>query len=123
MPAYRGVNIFGTQVVMTVRDTPVQRQENAYCGLAGVESIALGGRGRYVEVQGLLWGAATGADLTALDNAIRAYQDGLAGVLVDNTGYSWPYAILETFDPDPRIKFDRFLGYHHKYSARFRLLI
>lgn len=123
MASYRGVSIFGSQVTMTVRDTPVQRQETAYCGLAGVESIALGGRGRYVEVLGLLSGAVTGADLTALDNAIRAYQDGLAGVLVDTTGYSWPYAILETFDPEPRIRFDRYLGYHHKYSARFRLLI
>lgn len=119
---FGGATIFGQSVSIVIRDTPTERQENAYPGLSGVESIPMGGRGRYAEASGFFY-AASGINLTTLENVFRAYKDGRARALVDTTGYAWPYAILEAFDPQGKIRLDTKYGFCRTYTARFRLLI
>lgn len=122
MATYNGVNIFGKAVRMVVRDTPSERQETAYPGLSGVESIGLGSRGRFVEVAGVLTGANLAARVAA-ENLFRSYKDGTARSLVDTDGTLWEWATLESFDPAGKPYIDPLHGYCRGYTARFRLLI
>lgn len=121
MATFGGASIFGRAVkVSTVRD-PVERQENGYSGLNGVESLSLGSRGGMTTVIGLLTGAAT-SDLEAAEETIRSYNDGIARTLVDSYGISWVYVVLVDYQPQGRIVRDPYRGYCRPYVARFRHL-
>ncbi len=121
MATYGGVNIFGKAVRMMVRDTPTERQETAYPGVSGVESIGLGSRGRFVEVSGTVYGANQAGRLAA-EATFRSYKDGTARALVDTDGVTWTWAVLESFDPSSKPYVDSYHGHCRDYTARFRLL-
>ncbi len=121
MATYGGVNIFGKAVRMMVRDTPTERQETAYPGVSGVESIGLGSRGRFVEASGTVYGVNAAARVAA-EAVWRSYKDGVARPLVDTDGVVWPWAVLESFDPSGKPYVDGRHGYCRDYTARFRLL-
>lgn len=122
MPSFGGAAIFGRGVSMATQDNPLERQENAFPGLDGVESLTLGQRGRFTVVTGVLFGALA-SDLESAEATFRSYNDGVARTLVDSYGGSWDYALLETFEPQGRIFQDGYYGYGRRYVARFRHLV
>lgn len=123
MASFNGSNIFGRAVTMVSPPIPVERQENTFPGVNGVESLTMGTRGGVTEVSGLLVGA-TSADLKTAEDAFRTtYNNGQPYTLVDTFGTSWTDVLLESFSPAPRVRRDPTYGYCRAYSARFRHLI
>ena len=122
IPTYRGVAVFGSAVVVEVQDQPADVQEAGYPGLEGVESGYLGGRGRIITVTGVMQDP-TAAGLTVRENSMREKKDGVAGTLVDTSGYSWPACLLQTFDPTGPRRYDPGRGYIRPYRSVFRALI
>ena len=121
MPTYGGSSIFGRSVKFVTEDLNLERQENAFPGLNGVESLTVGERGLYTNVTGLLVGA-TASDLGTAESTFRSYRDGIARTLVDSYSASWSNVVLESFNPQGRIRQDPSYGYLRPYSARFRHL-
>lgn len=121
MATFNGVNLFGVAVVMNRVSNPAARQENAYPGLSGVESLTMGLRGRFTIVTGRLYGA-TVADLNVAEITFESYVDGAAYILVDDYLNTWTNVVLESFEPDGRVQADPHLGYSRRYKARFRHL-
>ncbi len=123
MATFNGASIFGRAVTMVSPALPVERQENTFPGVNGVESLTMGTRGGTTEVSGLLTGATSG-DLKTAEDAFRTtYNNGLAYTLVDTFGTSWTDVVLDSFSPSPRVRRDPTYGYCRAYSARFRHLL
>lgn len=121
MATFGGSDIFGRAVTIVTEDLQLDRQENAFCGLNGVESLTIGERGLFSTATGLLVGSTSG-DLAAAENTFRTYRDGIARTLVDTFGNSWSNVILEAFAPQGRVRQDAYHGYFRTYTARFRHL-
>jgi hypothetical protein len=114
-----GDNIFGTAVSMSTADNPRGRQQNAFPGLSGVESLDQGMRGRFTDVTGILYGADQ-FGLAAAEENFRSYNDGIARVLVDNNGTTWLNVLLESFEPMGRVRIRAGDGLTFRsYKARF----
>ena len=122
MPSYGGVNIFGTAVTMSTADNPRETQVNSYFGLSGLETLDGGLRGRYTLVAGLLFGSSAPA-LASAEGLFRSYNDGIARVLVDQFGASWPSVRLESFQPWGRVKQSPHGIFFRPYHARFLHLV
>src|SRR4051812_5080928 len=103
MASFGGVNLFGTSVSMGTADNPREKQLNAYFGLSGLERLDGGSRGRVTRVTGLLYGSSP-ALLSSAESRFRSFNDGVARVLVDTLGATWPNVCLESFEPLGRIK-------------------
>jgi hypothetical protein len=121
VPTYGGAAIFGFAPVVVIQDSEPARQENAYPGIDGVESLHMGTRGRFAVVTGVLT-AASPADLTVNENVFRLLKDGIPRPLMDTSGYTWYWAVVQSFDPEGARKVDGKWGYHRPYRAVFRLL-
>jgi len=88
-----------------------------------VESLDQGLRGRFTTVSGRLI-ADTPADLGAMEQAFRSYNDGLTGTLVDNFGVAWDEVKLESYEPQGRVLCLAHNGAATRsYVARFQHLI
>ena len=87
MATFGGASIFGRAVkVSTVRD-PVERQENGYSGLNGVESLSLGSRGGTSTVTGLLTGESAMAGVPHVRGVrLDSGEELLADLVVDARG-------------------------------------
>jgi hypothetical protein len=120
MASYGGVDIFGLSVSLTTADNPRQAQENKYFGLDGIERLDGGLAGRYTTARGVHFGV-TAAELGLVQESFRAYNDGLARVLVDSRSVVWANVVLESFEPQGRVLAD-YRGYYQPYQARFRHL-
>lgn len=120
MPSYGGVDIFGYSVQIATADNPRQSQENKFFGLDGIERLDGGLAGRFTTVQGVHFGVSAFA-LATVQETFRSYNDGLARVLIDSRGVTWPDVVLESFEPQGRIVAD-YQGYYQPYRARFRHL-
>jgi len=79
-----------TNVVVT--HNPSEKQINTFFGYSGVQSLWGGQRGRVIEVSGLL-AASTAAGCLALRDSLRTLDDGVARVLTDNTGTTYPFTV------------------------------
>jgi hypothetical protein len=121
MPSYGGAPIFGFAVTMATGDYELRRQENEFPGISGVESLTLGASGLFTEVDGTLAGSGS-AGLAAAEGTFRSYKDGVARVLVDNYGESWGNVVLDTFQPQGRVKQDPGGNFFRSYKSRFRHL-
>ncbi len=118
MPAFGGVNIFGTAVTMSTADHPREKQINAFFGVSGLETLDGGLRGRATSVTGLLSGP-TAAALAAAEAGFRSFNDGLARTLVDQFGTTWANVRLESFQPRGRVKQSPYGYFFRPYYARF----
>lgn len=124
MPSFAGSDIFGVDVSMSTADQPLARQQNAYPGVNGVESLTMGSRGRVTAARGRLRADSLGG-LAALMNGFRSLRDGNAYPLVDTMGVTWPFVVLERFAPDANtpIYIDQYGFYTKPYMAEFVHLI
>ena len=119
MATFGGAAIFGTAVSMNTVDNPRRQQLNAFPGISGRESLDQGFDGRFTIVSGVLYGA-DAATLNFLENLFRSYNDGIARVLVDTMGNSWPYVKLDSFEPEGRMRIAAGSGQvFRQYTARF----
>lgn len=88
------INTFGlaTPFGIAVKMTPVPAdrdvQINAYPGLDGLESLDLGGRGRFTEIRGILVGPAV-PDLYAARFVLESFNDNVPRILYDSAGFPW----------------------------------
>lgn len=122
MPSFGATAIFGANVRMSTALNPVERQENPFPGLNGVQSLPMGQRGAVTVAHGLLVGS-NPANLAFAEALFFSFYDGLAYVLVDTLGRTWNNVVLEGFEPDPtRIRQAPSGAYFREYSARFRHL-
>ena len=90
---FGGDAIFGRSVVITVLPNPNEVQRTAFPGVGGTFQMTFGSRGRRFLVRGLLFGTDYTALMTARDHFL-SYADGVARVLVDTIGYSWPMVVF-----------------------------
>lgn len=120
---YGGNAIFGWSVTCLHVQRPSEVQLNAFFGASGVQRLWGGGRGRAFLVSGLLVGSDI-ADLTAAEANFRSYDDGIARVLTDTWGRSWPRVVYGTMEPTDRIlQLAGGLGLCMPYRALFEGLI
>lgn len=118
VPSFNGEFIFGADVVMVTSDPPRDVQVNAFIGINGVEVIDLGRRARYTMVTGRFIGVDE-YGLGAIENYFRSYNDGYAYTLITTDGLVWPDVKLESFEPQPPMRLDRFTGeVSRAYRAR-----
>lgn len=122
MASLGGAAIFGPAFEMVTVDNPRSEQINAFMGVSGVERLDGGLRGRYTEVRGVLAGDNL-AVLNAAVNLFRSFNDGNAYVLFDFFGNGWPYVILETFNPVPKVMTDFYGRCFCRYTARMKHLV
>jgi hypothetical protein len=102
MVTYNGVNLFGAAVRIQHLPRPHAQQWNTYFGVSGAQALHGGGRGRVFVISGILL-SPTLEGLNAAEGAFHNYADGVARMLVDNRGRSWPNVIFRgEFTPDPR---------------------
>jgi hypothetical protein len=118
MATYGGVNLFGTGVSFATTDRARESQLNAYFGIGGIESLDGGSRGRITNVSGVLF-APSAAALASTEAAFRGYVDGIDRDLVDDLGSRWSNVLLESFQPQGRIRRTPDGLYFHPYRARF----
>jgi hypothetical protein len=118
-PTYGGLPIFGRSPIVLVQDTDPARQENAYPGINGIESLPMGTRGRFIVVTGTHV-APTPAELVSAQNFFRSFKDGRPRPLMDTAGYIWPWAELQTFDPLNRRIIEGWYGSVQDFRAVFR---
>lgn len=122
MPAsFAGVpGFFGLSARLVTVDNPRGEQLNSFFGLSGLERLDGGLKGRYTLASGVLYGSNEAA-LAFVRESFRAKNDGLAYTLVDTAGVTWPFVVLETFEPGERILPDP-RGYFLPYKARLKHL-
>ena len=118
MPAYNGVNIFGTGVIMETKDRPRARQINSFFGLNGCTFIDGGSRGRVTQVEGVLV-ASSLSSLSDAEQTFRVFADGEPRTLIDTFGNAWTNVILEQFQPIGRIRQSAQGGFLRAYKAGF----
>lgn len=117
MPSFNGVALFGI-VQMATASVERERQINAFFGLQGVESIDGGFRRRITTANGLHV-CNSAAELAAVQELFRSYEDENAYPLVDTRGVAWSNVVLLGFNPSGKIMRSpsgRALQY---YSAQF----
>ena len=116
MATYDGVDIFGYAVQMAHVLNATAEQLNAFFGLSGTQSLYGGQRGRAFTVQGVLYGQSI-ADLNAAEALYHSYLDGLARVLVDTRGRTWPQVLVKApFQPQGKVLQDA-RGYYQPYKG------
>ncbi len=93
-------------------------QVNAFFGVNGLETLDGGFRGRITKVHGVLSGQSAPI-LASAEGLFRTYNDGLARVLVDNLGTSWPNVRLDRFQPIGRVRQSADGTYFRAYQALF----
>lgn len=91
--SFGGDLIFGGAVRVRHVANPPAEQVNAFFGIGGLQSLYGGSRGRTFLISGVLAGT-DDADLSAAEANLNSYVDGIARVLVDTRGRSWPSVIL-----------------------------
>jgi hypothetical protein len=90
---FNGVSLFGYAIKMTNNVSDRSSQKNAYPGLAGVEHIDLGSRGRTTIVRGRLF-ASSVANLMAAKTLMESYHDGLPYSMYDTAGLLWTNCLM-----------------------------
>jgi hypothetical protein len=70
-------------------------QINAFFGISGTQSIWGGQRGREFLIQGVFVGTSWD-ELAAAEQILLSYDDGIARVLTDTWGVSWPSVIFQS---------------------------
>jgi hypothetical protein len=98
MATFNGINLFGVATVVGESSLNRESQINAYPGVNGLEHLDGGTRGTPIRVGGWL----VGTDATDLSNqkiTFTSYLNGLAYVLVDSLGATWPNVVLKQFAP------------------------
>lgn len=121
MATYGGIDIFGRAYSIVPGDIQLDRQENGFPGLNGVESLTLGQRGLMIQVTGTLFD--TGAnDLGVIEQAFRSYKDGIARDLVDTLATTFPNVVLESFSPQGMHRQTPAGIRFRKYTAVFKQL-
>ncbi len=121
MPTFNGVTIFGVTSKFQTDAGIRVIQKNDYFGLNGIEGLDGGSREQRTVVTGVLFGA----DVDAWNAAValfRSYNDGLAYMMVDSKGRTWPAVRLVSFDEGefmPAVG----LGYCSIYTAVFEHMI
>lgn len=121
MPSFNGLPIFGRSPTIKTAINRPSRQENAFFGVNGKESLAGGTRGFVTIASGVLCGDTAG-DLAAALGNFWALADGRSHVLIDSFGVAWPDVTLDSFEPDEPVRQDPTRGYFVRYSARFEHL-
>lgn len=120
---YGGDNIFGLSVICVHVQRPSEVQLNAFFGTSGVQRLWGGGRGRVFLINGFLAGSDM-SDLTAAEANFRSYDDGIARVLTDTWGRSWPRVVYGHMEPTDRVmRLAGGLGLGFPYRATFEGLI
>lgn len=94
MPSYGGTTIFGRSPSITMVPNPAAVQYSAFWGVSGVYSQFGGSRGRVFHVHGHFYGVNV-ADLWNSISLFQSYDDGIARVLVDTVGNSWPQVVYK----------------------------
>lgn len=94
MATYDGTNIFGTAVQIDHVPQATAQQISAFFGVTGTQTLFGGGRGRAFMVRGVMTGSIP-ADLRASEILVQSYADGVARILVDTYGYTWPNVIFK----------------------------
>ena len=120
MPTFDGLNIFGVGVQMETGDVELERQENKFAGISGIESLTQGIHGMVTSVKGLLRGADASL-LAAAESTFRGYRNGVAYTLVDSYATSWNNVVCESFTPHGKILRDG-RGLYRTYTATFKHL-
>lgn len=98
LPSYDGNPIFGTEVKMRVVMNPSADQTSAFFGVSGLLNLFGGTRGRGFFVTGNLVGPDV-PTVNAAEAIFYTYKDGIARVLSDTRGRSWPYVLFDHFEP------------------------
>lgn len=123
MMTYNGENIFGPAARCRHVANPRAQQVDAYFGVNGLRVLDGGGRGRVFQIRGVLV-APSMADLANSEARFANYADGVARVLVDSRGRSWPNVVFKgEFVPDPLGPFPTDAGWALPYSAVFHGLV
>jgi hypothetical protein len=113
--------IFGRAPSSQTFPAPIRRQQTAFPGVHGRLDKPLGGSGGQHVVSGILEG--TLAELIALEAAWMTYQaTGIAAVLIDDRGRSWPRTIVTQYRPVGDWAPDGY-GYFQFYEAILDSLI
>jgi len=119
MMTYNGENIFGLAARCRHVANPRAQQVDAYFGVNGARVLDGGGRGRTFQIRGLLV-ASSMAELADAEARFADYADGVARVLVDTRGRSWPNVVFKgEFVPDPLGAFPHRGGWALPYRATF----
>ena len=92
-PYYGGFPVFGLAVSIHHVPNANAAQVAQFFGVAGVQAMDGGGRGRVFEVQGLLTGASP-AGCVSSELFLLSFADGVARTLTDTTGISWPNVVF-----------------------------
>lgn len=122
MPSFGGTSIFGDNVKMATALNPVERQENPFPGLSGVQSLPMGQRGGVTIALGLLTGS-TAPNYAVAEALFFSFYDGLAYDLIDTLGRTWANVVLDSFEPQgDRIRQSPSGVYFREYVARFKHL-
>lgn|SRR5512144_1625020 len=98
LPTYDGNPIFGTEVRMRMVMNPSADQTSAFFGVSGLLNVFGGTRGRGFIVTGNLVGPDVGT-VNAYEDVFYTYKDGIARVLYDTWGRTWPYVLFDHFEP------------------------
>jgi hypothetical protein len=100
-PSYGGFPIFGLVTSFQHIPKPTAIQLSEFCGINGMLSLQLGGRGRIFAIGGVLNDISLGA-LNFDEGLLLSYADGIARYLTDTRGRIWPNVIFAgEFTPDP----------------------
>ena len=118
MSSYGSVGIFGAAVSTTTSDNPRECQVNSFFGINGLETLDGGFRGRITRVRGVLSGQSSFL-LASAEGLFRSYNDGVARVLVDNLGTTWPNVKLLRFEPLGRVRQAADGAFFRAYQALF----
>lgn len=116
-PTLDGSAVFGTACHVVHLPVPIAFQKNAYPGINGVTSLAMGGRGRTFTVNGVLV-ADSLPDLVAAVAALLNFADGLTHTFTDTLGTSWPNVLLDgDYRPSPEGPKPSNIGWILPYSC------
>ena len=120
---YGGNAIFGEAVAIVHSVNPSAQQMNEFFGVSGRQSLWGGFRGRVFMAKGLLFGSGTAA-INAIEAEFVSYAgDGIARVLFDTRGRTWPNVLCDSFGSEP-VKLDANSGmYYITYKATFTGLV
>lgn len=114
-PTYDGQAIFGYSISIAHEMNPPVEQVNAFFGITGTQSLYGGLRGRVFLITGVFYGT-TMADLNTVEALYQSYCDGVARVLYDTRGRTWPYVKLKPIQPQSPVKIDQ-RGFYMPYRG------
>lgn len=122
VPSFAGVTCFGVGYYSRAVPNPARAQWNSFNGVHGRQRLGLGSDGDSVELA-FLQVAADAATLAAYEQTFCNWQkSGVAAVLVDTLGSTWPAAVLVEFEPTEEVTPLIAPAVSRTYRARFEVL-